>query len=210
MLPILDLQSSDPTCIYSTLLYVKEQATRLNIKSPCVTFDQPLWYKALAIIDEKNLNIVCRLGGFHLLMSFLGSIGHLMAGSGVEELLQEIYTPNVIQHVLSGKAFAQALHGHLLLHTALLTLVTDNLLDDEIISQEDLEGIATVDWSIVKDGAPADTLIKLQTAVNTLIENCTNDETATYWILYLKYIDVVKHYVRAERTGSTYQVLRRC
>ena len=61
MLPIIDLQSSDPTCIFSTLKFIEAQATRLSIKSPCITFDQPLWYKALAIIDEQNMSIVCRL-----------------------------------------------------------------------------------------------------------------------------------------------------
>ena len=70
MLPLIDLQPSDPTCIYSTLLFIKEQASNMNIKTPCVTFDQPLWAKATSIIAEKNLDIVFRLGGFHLLLSF--------------------------------------------------------------------------------------------------------------------------------------------
>ena len=36
-----------------------------------ITFDQPLWYKALTLIKNERLStIVCRLGGFHLLMSF--------------------------------------------------------------------------------------------------------------------------------------------
>ena len=36
-------------------------------------------------------SVVLRLGGFHLQMSFLGSIGHLMAGSGLQELLETLY-----------------------------------------------------------------------------------------------------------------------
>ena len=73
MLPIIDLDPSNPTCIFSTLKFVESQASALGIKTPCITFDQPLWYKAVSIIENENLNVVCRLGGFHLLMSFLGS-----------------------------------------------------------------------------------------------------------------------------------------
>ena len=46
MLPIVDLKPSDESCIYSTLLYVIEQTSRLNQQAmPCVTFDQPLYIK---------------------------------------------------------------------------------------------------------------------------------------------------------------------
>lgn len=34
------------------------------------------------------MNIVCRPGGFHTMMSFMGSIGFMMKGSGVEEALE--------------------------------------------------------------------------------------------------------------------------
>lgn len=51
-LPIIDLNSSDETCIYSTLLYIQSQAERLNISTPCITFDQPLWLKAVEIHEN--------------------------------------------------------------------------------------------------------------------------------------------------------------
>ena len=43
ILPIIDLNPSDYSCIYSTLLFVKDQARQLDIKAPCLKFDQPLW-----------------------------------------------------------------------------------------------------------------------------------------------------------------------
>ena len=76
MLPLIDLNPSDETCIYSTFLFVQNQAKLLNIATPCITFDQPLWLKAVDICSASRLDIVCRLGGFHVLMSFLGSIGN--------------------------------------------------------------------------------------------------------------------------------------
>ena len=57
------------------------------------------------------------MGGFHLLMSFLGSVGHVMSGTGIENMLEELYASNVTQHILSGKAYARALRGHFLIHS---------------------------------------------------------------------------------------------
>ena len=82
-LPIIDLNLSDETCIFSNLSF-QSQARKLNIPTPCITFDQPLWIKAVEITKNKSLNVVCRLGGFHIMMSFLGSIGSMMKGSGLE------------------------------------------------------------------------------------------------------------------------------
>ena len=91
LLPIVELNPNDHSCILSTLLYVIDQAKLLNVPTPCITFDQPLWLKAVEIAKAANLPIVCRLGGFHMLMSFLGSIGHVMEGSGLEEALKQCY-----------------------------------------------------------------------------------------------------------------------
>ena len=63
-LPVIDLKSSDESCIYSTLKFIQSQASRLNIQTPYITFDQPLWIKAAEIIKAKSLNIFCMLGGF--------------------------------------------------------------------------------------------------------------------------------------------------
>jgi len=43
-------------------------------------------------------------------MNFLGVIGYVMKGSGIEELLGLLYGPSTVDHVMSGKAFARALN----------------------------------------------------------------------------------------------------
>ena len=95
-LPIVDLNPSNETCIYSTLLCIENQALQLGIPVPCITFDQPLWIKAVEIIKSKPLKIVCWLGGFHTMMSFIGSIGFVMKGSGLEEALDMAIIPLLI------------------------------------------------------------------------------------------------------------------
>ena len=102
-----------------------EEAKKLNIPSPDITFDQPLWQKAMGIIKEKNLQIVCRLGGFHILMSFPGSTGNLMNNSGLEEAFEEVYSEDTIKHILSRYAVARALRAHKLAGSALVNHISN-------------------------------------------------------------------------------------
>ncbi len=56
-------------------------------------------------------------------MSFLGSIGHLMAGSGLQELLEVVFAVNAVRHMLTGKAISRAVRGHMLVDAALYTIL---------------------------------------------------------------------------------------
>ncbi len=68
-LPIIDMNSSDMTCLYTTLLYVSSHAKHYGV-TPILTFDQPLWWKALIIqkstpVGSEIRSIILRLGGSH-------------------------------------------------------------------------------------------------------------------------------------------------
>ena len=107
-LPFIDLNPTDLSCVYSTLKFVCDEAKRHGV-TPIVTFDQPLWWKAQTIVasephDEDLQSMILRLGGFHTEISFLGCIGYLMSGTGLQELLETIYAPNAVVHMLGGKA----------------------------------------------------------------------------------------------------------
>lgn len=56
-----------------------------------ITFDFPLWVKVIRIVLEMKLPVIVRLGGFHLLKNYLGSLGYIMRDSGLEKLFQCIY-----------------------------------------------------------------------------------------------------------------------
>ena len=49
-----------------------------------------------------------------MIMSFLGSIGNLMKGSVIEDLLIEVHAENTVNHTVSGKVFSRALCAHFL------------------------------------------------------------------------------------------------
>ena len=133
------------------MTYIQTQAIHLNIPTPCITFDQPLWLKAVEIIKAKEMNIVCRLGGFHTLMSFLGSIGSMMKGSGLEESLEKAYGPNAINHILSGKAFSRALRAHFLVEAALVNKLILAVLGNPSIETLEKEGEEEQSFSSSRD-----------------------------------------------------------
>ena len=43
-------------------------------------------------------SIVLRLGDLHIQMSFLGCIGYLMAGSGLQDVLELVYAKDAVGH----------------------------------------------------------------------------------------------------------------
>ena len=127
-LPMIDMDPTNMSCIYSTLKFVEAQCKRQHT-TPIITFDQPLWWKAQLIVESEPpdielRSIILRLGGFHAEMSFLGCIGSIMSGSGIEELLECVYASNTVGHMLSGKAVQRAFRGHLLVENALNAILT--------------------------------------------------------------------------------------
>jgi hypothetical protein len=59
-------------------------------KTCFITFDQLLFFKARDIAEGGC--VVVRIGEFHLLISFMGCIGAIMAGSCLKALFMTIYT----------------------------------------------------------------------------------------------------------------------
>ena len=99
-LPMIDMDPGNMSCVHSTLQFICQHASRHGV-TPIITFDQPLWWKSLQVIESQPENIplrsiVLKLGGFHTQMSFVGCIGHIMAGSGLQELLELIYANNTV------------------------------------------------------------------------------------------------------------------
>jgi hypothetical protein len=128
MLPIIDLSPSDMTCVWSTLMFVAKQAEVLNVTTACIAFDQPLYIKALDIVLAEEMKMVVRLGSFHTLMNFMGAVGSIMRGSGLENAFECIYGKCTVEHVMSGKAYSRAVRGHILVQSSLVSMLLRCLL----------------------------------------------------------------------------------
>ena len=113
-LPMIDMDPGDLTCIHSTLHFIHDHTARYQV-TPIITFGQPLRWKTMIIIESEARAsllkcIILQLGGFHVLMSFLGAIGHLMSGSGLEEILELVYAQNRVPKILCGKPIDRVIH----------------------------------------------------------------------------------------------------
>ena len=86
-----------------------------------VTFDQPLYVKVVEIIISSHdlPNILVHLGGFHFLISYMGSLGFIRAGNGLDSMWQTVYAPNSIQNTLTEHAYSWALRAHILSSAAI-------------------------------------------------------------------------------------------
>ena len=110
---------------------VKNLSAYKHVQPAVITFDQPLFWKASIIVHESLdvyiKEITLLRGTFHATMNIRGCIGVIMENSGLTNVLEQIYGENTVQHMLTGKAYSRALRGHLIVDTALNTLIVDVL-----------------------------------------------------------------------------------
>ena len=95
VLPMINISSSDMSCIYSTMEFDGRQARQYQMTPYSITCDQSLWWKAQTIIVSEPScshlrSTVLRLGAFHTEVGFLVCMGHLMAGTGLHDLLEAL------------------------------------------------------------------------------------------------------------------------
>ena len=217
LLPIIDMNPSDSTCIYSVLCFVESQAKLLNIDTACVTFDQPLWMKAVEIVQSTSLKVFCRLGGFHMIMSYIGSIGSVMAGSGLEEALAVCYGSNTVTHMLSGKAISRALRGFFLVDGALSVLLLENLMPDadadnskDRLSCDDLTELAKCFREVMEGTISIEVLFESHHSAHTLevllqslkVKLAEKSRTANLWLQFMNSVEIVRLFIRAERLSD--------
>ena len=119
----INLNPNDMSSTYTALSFAQKLCDQHKIAAAPVTFDQPLYIKAVDVIaasPNELSSLFTRLGGFHWLMSATGSLGYLMTGSGLDDLFK-IDTPGTVPHIMSGHAYSRAFWAHLLASSALLS-----------------------------------------------------------------------------------------
>lgn len=209
-LPFIDLDPSNMSCIYSALKYAREECNKIKQVTCFVTFDQPLYAKATDIVastcNDNLKNTVVLLGGFHTIMSFLGAIGHIMSGSGIEELWATIYAKNAVTHMINGHAYSRAIRAHNLTQVALSSLILEY---DTSFTSDEKEKLLEI-YNQFEKGE----LSELEVRESSLVEKLSNtfsqtlqskDEisrTARLWVQYFKLVSIVHCYIKAERTGN--------
>lgn len=187
-LPFIDHPASNVDTIYTTLHQALDIAKSHGQKTCVITFDQPLYYKAreMVAVSETNSNlckVVVKLGGFHMFMSFLGSIGHIMDGSGLKEALGKIYAMNSVDKMLSGHAYSRSIRGHTLLRLALSMIIFEDMKIEDGKLDALIQQIPSRDVSYENvEGCIGDSFPS--TFLNKLYELKARGPTAQLWVQY--------------------------
>ena len=119
-LPLIDNAPVDPSTM------VKAQNISENVEQQYVVFiaDQQLYRVALHVQWENQTqlrNIHLRLGGMHLLISYSSSVGTLMTGTGMQEILTTAFV--VVLKMLTGKKYPQKVRAFMILVEELFILI---------------------------------------------------------------------------------------
>ncbi|KAJ8881758.1 hypothetical protein PR048_018244 [Dryococelus australis] len=164
-------------CINIRELATVSDATDRSVKNAIAAY----------VLLSSTRCVTLRLGGFHLLVSFMGSIGFIMSGSGIEELWMQVYAKSSVTHSISGHAFSRAVRAHMLISQALITM---------ILGMENLFGVYQEE------------LHKLFLEVSTsekMISDTVESPVLSYcklWVQYLRQVDILRLFIRAERSGD--------
>ena len=208
ILPFVNQDPSQPNTIYSALYFAQKLIDHHNLGTCPVTFDQPLYIKATGIVASVTdlPNIFIRIGGFHLTMSYMGSLGFIMAGSGLESMWETVYAPNSIPHMQTGHAYARALRAHILSAAVITSLLLEN---PGCLTGVNIQNLGATKAALF-DGELASNCLHNQESVpqvmqvidDLMLSNYAGSRTGKLWVNYLIQVYYLKLLLFAERTGD--------
>ena len=139
-------------------------------------------------------------------MSFFGSIGYIMQGSGIQEVLSLIYAPKSLEKMLNGHAYARAVRAHTLLQLTLAIIISKDLvIDDEMVANLNItiENVInnTISYNDIENGDEISEELLYQFN-QKLKEYEERGPTAKLWIQYFHMVSIAKEFIRAECMGD--------
>ena len=200
--PIIDSNPNDYSTINSALLRC------IQLENPnyaVITFDLPVWLKAVDLILSQGMPIIPRLGGFHLLKSYLAIFGVLFADSGLHDIIKLIYEGELAaDSILNGNSYDKAIRAHFLIdavifqHVNPASIFTDNepsLMKTIILDcSKNHAGIGSKDIPMAE---------RFRSKIKNVLAQLDNaGRTPSLWCLYHYMVDTIKIFIRAERMGD--------
>ena len=86
-----------------------------------ITFNLPIWLKAVDLIISQRMPIIPRLGDFHLLKSYLATSGVMFADKGLHDIIKLIYEGELAaDSILNGNSYDKAIREYFLIDAAIL------------------------------------------------------------------------------------------
>ena len=223
-LPFIHAPPSEFSTIFTTLLKLVAIADRLRQSHILVTADLAIYSKAQQILwtkpDLLKGKVTMRLGGMHLAMAFIASIGKLYGDGGLQDILTSsgtYATASSIQ-MLQGKHYSRGVRALKLVNEAMMHLLlqsTERFAKERGLPWVDHETIVLINNldAAFKNGDPhtmrtiCSQLENAMTALsNTLITfreyGRKQSSTFSYWNSFLHACGILLRLLRADRQGD--------
>ena len=221
-MPFIREPPTDMSTIYTSLNKWVAVAEKLVQKHILIIADLSIYSKAQQIIWSKpeslDGKVTMRLGGMHLLMVFIASIGWLFGDGGLLQLLidTDVYADGTARQMLQGKQVSQAVRGLKLVLEALTYLFFRSAQ-----AWSERQGLPWIDESVAnglgkiqnafkgkEEGVHSDLVSEIETrqVAETLDrfrqEGRAQSATFTFWDNFIEAAHVILRLLRAEREGE--------
>lgn len=174
-LPLIDMPPADPDTMMTAMHEGMRLTNERGQKNLVFTSDQQLYKVAVDMKwshQDTFSDVIIRLGGMHMLMSFVGAVGTLMDGSGLSELMSTAFSG--VAKMLTGKKFPQNIRA--------LRIIVEELLR-KTISNDGIQNMADLQAALEQVASKSKT--------SKLWVECL-----------IKAVFIMMLYVRAEREGD--------
>ena len=154
-----------------------------------------------AVTSSSKLSVVVRLRGF-ISLCLMGAIGKIMAGSGLKELWCTIYANDSTPKMITGHHHAQALRAHFLTQIALQKTLLDGINLEKPLIDATLSlhhQLMTTGCDVSRNILLCDLAKKSSSYLDFL---ASKSRTAKLWIQYYKEVEIIRRFVRAERSAD--------
>ncbi|KAJ8892593.1 hypothetical protein PR048_005174 [Dryococelus australis] len=181
-LAFINMDPGNPFTIYTSLLQASEESVKCVQSKVMVTYYQPLSAKATEIVSEAAPEsplkyVIVHLGGFHLLLLYMGSVGKWNRKPMADSICQEQCC------TLSGRAYSRAFRAHLLTFQALATLILEE---------------TAVDVSFVETSFD----LKKTSNGEKINAETNSGRTAKLWVQYMNMVNIMCSFIRSEHCGD--------
>ena len=105
-LPLIDMPPANPSTMLTAMTEAQNITNETGQAYTIFTNDQQLYRIAVGITwvySDLFINFIPRLGGMHMLMSFVGAVGTLMTETGLEDIMSAAFAG--VSHMLKGKKY---------------------------------------------------------------------------------------------------------
>ena len=226
--PLLDASSTEFSTVYTVMKHAQQISMSVGQLESVITFDLAIYVKAKQIqlkFPDEFSDTVLRLGGFHVVLNFLSIIGKKYQGSGLDDLLIEsvVYAAETTSALLAGRSYNRGVRAHKLCFEAFFRQMWKAFLA-WCSRREHAEGrLVDVDDSVKTRLAECREQIDLKNSVRTITkfgslqeelkevmkwfkkfkeEQCASSKLFAYWEGYNAMVNLLLHFLQAERTGD--------